>query len=197
MRIAGLVLAAGRSSRMGRDKALLDYRGHSFLNHLIFLALPRVDRVVVVLGHNAERIAPTLATSSRIDVVVNADYDRGMLSSLQTGLVQIGEEADWVLWMLVDHPAVRGRSLDRVLDAARQTDAPLVIPRFQERRGHPIAISRRVIRDLLSLPPEASPQDAVRRRYGEALFLDLDDTGVLRDVDTPRDLRDLAVPGRH
>lgn len=195
MRIDGLILAAGRSSRMGRDKALLDYSGHSFLNHLIFLALPRVDRLVVVLGHNAERIAPTVPTSSRIDVVVNAHYDRGMLSSLQTGLVQIGEEADWILWMLVDHPAVRGRSLDRLLDAARQTDARLIIPRFHEKRGHPIAISRGAVADLLRLPPEASPQDAVRRRYGETLFLDLDDAGVLRDIDTPWDFRDLAISG--
>ncbi len=193
MKIAGLILAAGRSSRMGRDKALLEYRGRSFLNHLIFLALPRVDKLVVVLGHNAEQIAPALTTSSRVDIVVNADYDRGMLSSLQTGLVQIGEEADWILWMLVDHPVVRGRSLDRLLDAARQTEAPLVIPRFHEERGHPIAISRRVVQDLLRLPPEASPQDAVRRRYGETLFLDLDDAGVLRDVDTPRDFSDLAM----
>ena len=193
MTFAGVVLAAGRSSRMGRDKALLDYRGRTFLNHLVYLALPRVDELVVVLGHNAGSIAKTLPKSSRVRWVENPDYDRGMLSSLQRGLAAISTQRDHVLWMLVDHPAVRGRTLDALVAAAARTRAPLVIPRHDGQRGHPIVISREVARELLDLDQDRSPQDAVRARYPEACFLDLSDGGVLRDVDRPAEYRDLVA----
>ena len=192
MKTAGLILAAGRSSRMGQDKALLEYRGHNFLNHLIYLALPRVDRLVVVLGHHAERIAAVVPDSPRLEVVVNEGYGRGMLSSLQTGLARVGEEADWILWMLVDHPAVRGRTLDRLLAVARSAPGPLVIPRHRGERGHPIMLARSMAGELLELASDASPQDAVRRRYGTASFVDLDDAGVLRDVDRLEEYRSLV-----
>lgn len=191
MKIAGLVLAAGRSSRMGTDKALLDYRGRSFLNHLTYLALPRVDQVIAVLGHHAEKIAETLPPSPRVRSVVNRDYDRGMLSSLQRGLAET-DWADWVLWMLVDHPAVRGRTLDALLAAAERTEAPLVIPRWSGERGHPIVFSQVVARELLALASDCSPQDVVRSHYPQACFIDIEDRSVLVDVDRPADYRALA-----
>ncbi len=194
MRVAGLILAAGASSRMGRDKALLEYRGQTFLNRLVHLMLPRADRVVVVLGHHAERIGATLPTSRRVETVVNAEYERGMLSSLQVGLARVGDGPDWILWSLVDHPAIRGRTLDALLSAAAGTDAPLVIPRHGGERGHPILLAPGVARDLLRLPREASPQDAVRRRYAEARFVDTDDAAVLRDIDTLQDYKALGRP---
>lgn len=194
MRVAGLILAAGLSSRMGRDKALLEYRGQTFLNRLVHLMLPRVDRVVVVLGHHAERIGATLPVSRRVETVVNAEYEHGMLSSLQVGLARVGDDPDWILWSLVDHPAIRGRTLDALLGAAAKTDAPLVIPRHGGERGHPILLSPGVARDLLRLPLASSPQDAVRRRYAEARFVDTDDAAVLRDIDTPQDYEALGEP---
>ena len=177
---------------MGRDKALLDYRGRTFLNHLIYLALPRVDEVVAVLGHNAERIASTLPSSPHVRAVVNHDYDRGMLSSLQRGLAETVDDPDWILWMLVDHPAVRGRSLDALLAAAERAGAPLVIPRYNAERGHPIMLSGEIAAELLELGPDRSPQDVVRSHYPEACFLDMGDRGVLQDVDRRTDYRDLV-----
>lgn len=192
MSVAGVVLAAGRSSRMGTDKALLTYRGHTFLNHLIYLALPRVKEVVVVLGHNADAIAATVPNSPRIRSVVNREYDRGMLSSLQKGLAAAAGVADLILWMLVDHPAVRGRSLDALIAAAESSGAPLVIPRYNGKRGHPVVLSGAIAEKLLRLDPARSPQDVVRSHYSEACFLDLHDSGVRRDVDRPPDYRELV-----
>ena len=178
---------------MGRDKALLSYRGKTFLNHLIHLALPRVESIVVVLGHNEQAISESLPGSHRIRVVVNRDYDRGMLSSLQKGLESMAADADWILWMLVDHPAVRGRTLDALIASANQTGAPLVIPRFNGGRGHPIMMSRRVAERVLQMDPSASPQDAVRSYYPDTRFIDVDDAGVIRDVDRPVDYRGLVA----
>ena len=180
---------------MGRDKALLAYRGKTFLNHLVHLALPRVESLVVVLGHNEQVISESLPSSHRIRVVVNRDYDRGMLSSLQKGLESMAADADWILWMLVDHPAVRGRTLDALIAAANRAGAPLVIPRFNGDRGHPVMMSRRVAERILQMDPSASPQDAVRSYYSETRFIDVDDAGVLRDVDRPRDYHGLGETG--
>ena len=178
---------------MGQDKALLDYRGRTFLNHLVYLALPRVDSVVVVLGHSAERVEASLPGTPRVRSVVNRQYELGMLSSLQAGLAETAG-ADWILWMLVDHPAVRGRTLDQLLRLARDSRAPVVIPRFGGKRGHPVLLSAKVADELAALDSGSSPQDVVRRHYDEALFVDLDDRGVLVDVDRPSDYEDLVRP---
>ena len=195
MNAVALILAAGRSSRMGRDKALLPYRGRDFLSHLVYLALPRVSKVVAVLGHHAERVECSLPDSPRVQSVINSDYDRGMLSSLQAGLAQVPAHTDWILWMLVDHPAVRGRTLDTLLRTAMDTHAPLVIPRCNDRRGHPIMLSKGVANAILDLPLEASPQDVVRAHYAEAAFVDVEDDGVLRDVDIPEEFQALDGGG--
>ena len=191
MRLNGLILAAGRSSRMGQDKALLEYRGRSFLDHLIYLALPRVDNVIVVLGHNASKLKLTLPPVERVQAVINADYGLGMLSSLQTGLSRAGQEADWILWMLVDHPAMRGETLDQLVQAAKTERTPIVIPRYDGKRGHPVMLSRKVIAELLQLSPDSSPQDVIRKHYPETCFLDVHDEGVVRDVDLSKDYDNL------
>lgn len=178
---------------MGRDKALLRYQGKTFLNHLVYLSLPRVDSVVVVVGHHAEQITPTLPTSPRVEAVVNHSYDLGMLSSLQRGLHLVAN-ADWVLWMLVDHPAVRGRTLDQLLGAAKGSRAPVVIPTYSGDRGHPVLLSRMVAAELLRLSPDRSPQDVVRNHYGKALFVETDDDGVLADIDRRSDYDRLVSP---
>lgn len=193
MKIDGLILAAGRSSRMGRPKALLEYNGDTFLNRQIFLMLPRVNELAVVLGCRAETIRPTIPALPGLRVTVNENYDRGMLSSLQTGLAALGPEADWALFALVDHPVVRGRTLDRILQACRRAPgAPLAVPRFDGKRGHPAALSRALADELCALDPAASPQDAVRKHYPKAIFLDVEDRGVVTDVDRPEDYAALS-----
>lgn len=172
---------------MGRDKALLKYRGDTFLNRQIYLMLPRIDELVVVLGHHADEIRPTIPDAPGLRITVNETYDVGMLSSLQAGLAAIGTDADWVLFALVDHPVVRGRTLDRLTQACEDCHAPLVIPRFDGQRGHPVALSREVQQEISALEPTASPQDVIRSHYGEALFVDVDDRGVVTDIDLPAD----------
>ena len=89
---AGIILAAGESSRMGRDKALLAYRGTTFLNHWISILQPRIEPLIVVLGHHADSIRRSVAVGPRI--VVNPDYRRGMLSSLQVGIRVLPPRSD-------------------------------------------------------------------------------------------------------
>ncbi len=186
---AGLILAAGESSRMGRDKALLPYAGTTFVGHLVRLFLSQVSPVVVVVGHHADTIRAAIPPLPSLQVVLNPHYQAGQLSSLQTGLR--GLTAEHVLLTLVDHPAVAPTTLEALL---AHPAAPLVVPRYQNRRGHPILLSRPLIDEILALPTEATAKQVIHGHLAEAVLVDLDDPGILCDVDTPADYRSLLYP---
>ena len=185
MKLGGVILAAGRSSRMGRDKALLPYRDSTFLASLVEVFRSRLDPVVVVLGHNAEQIRPAAAGAA---VVINEGYDRGMLSSLQTGLRALPWDADGAVFTLVDHPGLKSATLDRLIETFEHSRASLVLPLYRGERGHPAVIGRALIGQLLTLPAGASPKPVLRGHYGGAVFVEVDDPAVVADIDSPGDL---------
>src|SRR5262249_34654793 len=176
--IAGVILAAGESRRMGSPKALLQYRGETFLDTLSGLFASRCSSVIVVLGAHAERIrAQTLRPGQ---FVLSPDSPRGMTSSLQCGLRAVPPEAEGVLFTLVDHPAVASATLDVLLAPPR----PLLrVPRYQDRRGHPIWFSRELIPEFLAIAEPGAARDVVYAHRAETEFLDLDDPGIVADID--------------
>ena len=176
---------------MGRDKALLPYRNSTFLNYILSVFLPRLDPVIVVLGCHAEAIRESIdsaafpeADRERVLVVVNPDYRRGMLSSLLTAIGALPESAEAAMFTLVDHPAVEEETLDRLLAVYRETGAPLIIPQMGDHRGHPVIAARPVLEEIAGLSAEASPKDVIRAHRDETVFVEVEDPGVLRDVDT-------------
>jgi CTP:molybdopterin cytidylyltransferase MocA len=232
--VAGIILAAGESRRMGFPKALLRYREESFLDTLIGLFAARCQPVIVVLGAHSDRIRQhTLRPAT---FVINADYQRGQTSSMQCGLRAVPPGADSVLFTLVDHPAVAPATLDALLGRLRDSDvaresshagetacattvtglpsmvgqavspaatacggivygcsgpSPLLrVPRHQGRRGHPIWFSRDLIAEFLGLPENGAAREIVRAHAGQTEFLDIDDPGILADID------DAAAYGR-
>jgi molybdenum cofactor cytidylyltransferase len=190
--IAGLILAAGESSRMGRDKALLTYRGRTFLETIVStLREAGIARVVVVLGHHAEEIRNTVRLDD-IEVVVNFEYQRGQTSSLQAGLGALAsEEPEAIVLCLVDHPAVSAATVRKLLESFQQFRAPVVIPTDQGRRGHPLVISRALFPEFLSLSPEAGANTIIRKHRDATQFLEVDDLGIVLDVDGPETYRRL------
>jgi len=171
---------------MGRDKALLPYQGSTFLNHLISLLLPCVESLIVVLGHHAAEIAASLPAAGGLSIVTNPDYKRGMLTSLQAGL-SAAREAPAILFTLVDLPAVRAQTIDRLVEEFFRHNPALAIPRYGQRRGHPVLLSGRIAREILALPPGSSAKEVIRSHLEETRFVDVDDPGVLRDIDLPAD----------
>jgi CTP:molybdopterin cytidylyltransferase MocA len=144
--IPAIVLAAGRSSRMGRAKAMLPIDDHNtFLSRIIrtFLAAG-VQDVVVVLGHDANTIAAAIAdTALPVRIVVNPDYDRGQLSSLIAGLGVVDRPGvAATLVTLVDVPLVAPDTVRAVLERYQQTHAPIVRPTSGARHGHPLLVDR-------------------------------------------------------
>lgn len=191
-RIAALILAAGESSRMGADKASLDYKGSAFLARILqTLREAGVERVAVVLGHHADEIRRAVDLDAA-EVVINPDYQRGQTSSLQVGLKALEtQELQAVVLCLVDHPAVSARTIRQIVAAFSDSRAPVVIPTHQGRRGHPVVIGRKLFQELQSLGPETGA-DTIMRKHREATeFVEVEDRGILLDIDDPVSYRRL------
>lgn len=141
--ISSLILAAGESSRMGSDKALLAYGGSTFLERIVAtLRAAGMDHVTVVLGHHAAEIQRAVKLSG-IEAVVNRDYRLGQTSSLQAGLQALDKQGvDAVVLCLVDHPAVSAEVVKMLITTFENSHAPVVIPTHKGRCGHPVLIAR-------------------------------------------------------
>ena len=165
---------------MGTPKALLDFHGETFLDRLTRLFSECCSPVVVVVGAEARRIRDGAAHPERAIFVENPNYALGQLSSMQTGLRALPAGASGVLFTLVDHPGVKSDTLNALLAVP---SALLAIPRYRERRGHPIFFSTKLCPEFLALPPEASAKTVVNRHAAAIRYVDVDDPGIVSDVD--------------
>ncbi len=190
VKAAALILAAGESRRMGTPKPLLRYRGETFLDRLIGLFSARCSPVIVVLGAAAEQIRAGVHRPATF--VLNPDFRLGQTSSMQCGLRAVPADCEAVLFTLADHPAVSPETIDTVVGHA---GAPVCVPRFQGKRGHPIRFSRGLINEFLALPPTSAARDVVAAHVRETAYFDLDDPGIVTDVDDPEAYRLLVGAG--
>ena len=183
--IAGLVLAAGGASRFGSPKQLAELDGVPLLQHAIdaMLAVPSLDRVVVVLGNVAEEVATAVKFASA-EPVVCREWQEGMAASLRCGVAEL-PEADWVVVTLGDMPGVTPEAIEAVMaGAGPEVDA--VRAEYGGRAGHPVALSRMLLDRVGDLRGDVGARDLLRdARVGgvEALHLARPD-----DVDTPEEL---------
>jgi molybdenum cofactor cytidylyltransferase len=186
-RIAAVVLSGGKSERMGTPKALLDYRGVTFLERILSsIRSAGIPDVVVVAGHHYHVIAAEFPKST---ITYNAEYELGMSTSVQAGLRALPGAVDGALIFLVDHPLVEPatiRSLCSRLAAGR-----IILPAYKGRRGHPIVLASELFTEVLNLPPELGLNSVVRRIRDRVLEVDVNDAGVLRDIDTPEQYANL------
>ena len=197
MSLAGVVLAAGRSARMGSPKALLDFRGQPFAVRILeaIEALEVKTRVVVVgPPPDASRIRTALAGHDCL-IVENPDTDAGPIASLRTALraLQPVQPSAVLVWP-VDLPHVRVATVERVLETQRRTGAPLVVPTFAERRGHPVLWGAATFGELLT-SDEATRHGArivLRAHAADLVPVAVDDPAVIDDLNTPEDYERLV-----
>ncbi len=183
--IGAVILAAGLSRRMGRNKMLLPYGRSSVLETIVteVTACSAVADVVVVTGHEPDRIA-ALLTPYPVRCVFNPAYARAeMLVSLQVGLRALSAAAKAALVVPGDHPRLQRNVIQRVIDAAQP--GALVIPSYQMRRGHPILIDRAWWDALLAFPETATLREFIRAHEDNIRYVVVDTDSVLKDVDTP------------
>lgn len=189
MTAAGIILAGGASQRMGSPKALLQYEGETFLDRLIGIFASTASEVIVVVGRHAKQIRSSVQRKARF--VTNAEWELGQLSSLQCALAVVPAKTDAVLFMPVDCPAIN-RATPPILLSNFAAGTDFVIPRFEGRRGHPVLFDARLSGEFLALPPHAAARDVVHRYVKSTKYVDVDDPGILRDIDEPADYAALA-----
>ena len=191
--IPAIVLAAGRSSRMGRAKASLDAGdGHTFLTRIVQTFLDAgVDDVIVVVGHGADQIAAGFSASGLpARFVVNQHYDKGQLSSLLAGINALDRPGvSAVLVTLVDVPLVSASTVRTVVETYRRTRAPIVRPTSGDRHGHPLLIDRSLFDALRAADPSSGAKPIVRAHASAAGDIPVDDEGAFIDIDTDEDYR--------
>lgn len=191
--VAGVVPAAGLSTRMGRSKPLLDAGGRSFLQRVVAaLAGGGCDPVVVVVRDDDGPEAD-LGRETGAEVVVNPDPSDGPVSSLRAALRSLsrrtGTELEGCAFCPVDHPRIDAETVSRLREAFLSSDAPVVVPRHESHRGHPVFFRHTLFQELLEEGLPEGARTVVRRHADQVLEVDVDDAGVLVDIDTPGEYR--------
>lgn len=192
--IAAVVAAAGMSSRMGQPKQLLPWNDTTVVEAVVMnLTAAGAEPVVVVVGYQAKEVQLALSSTTAI-TVANPDYaEGGLLQSLQVGLRQVTsyQSLAGTLLCLVDQPHIPVRTLRSIIAMSRRRSTHLVIPRYGDRRGHPIYLPQTLFGSALALGPDATLRDLVVSNESIIEYIDVDTPAILQDMDTPADYKAL------
>ena len=192
--VAGIILAAGESSHMGRDKALMPWGLQSFLQHLLEVLQGEVSPLLLVLGHHAQEIESRISPAEAVLVLQNPNYPLGQLSSLQVAVRHLkSHPVAGALVCLVDHPAISKKVVRWLLERFEKTLPPILIPTCQGRRGHPVLFARRLFQELLDAPLNEGARSVVRNHAAEVELAETDEEGILWDIDSPADYQELLA----
>jgi molybdenum cofactor cytidylyltransferase len=194
--VAGIVLAAGHSSRMGpgHNKLLTELDGKSLVIYSVDAALEAgLTDVCVVTGHDAERVRAALADRD-VRFVHNPDHASGLASSLRAALLAIGGNRAGFLVLLGDMPRVRADDLRRLVSAFEHSGRRAIcVPEHAGRRGNPVLWPASERDALLALRGDVGGRELLRARDGQLVRVPIDHDGVLLDVDTPNELAAVAT----
>ena len=186
-RVAGVVLAAGLSSRMGTNKMLLELGGRTLVQRAVATALAAgLDPVLVVVGHERERVQEELM-GLRCTPVFNKEYARGIHSSLKAGISAVAAENDAAAVLLGDMPLVRAEMVRALVDAFRRGSAPLAISLYGEVVAPPIVYARSLFPELCAIDGDGCGKRVVKQHRSEALELRWPEE-TLTDLDSPQDV---------
>ncbi|MBP9501089.1 MAG: putative selenium-dependent hydroxylase accessory protein YqeC [Candidatus Promineofilum sp.] len=186
-RVAAVVLAAGTSSRMGRNKLLLPWRESTVLARtLANVKESSVASVLAVTGHEQEK-TEAIAADLYIPTIRNEYYANGMLTSVQTAVRHLPPTVEAALVVLGDQPMVDAEMINALLRAYAAGTHGLIAPTYHGQRGNPVLIDRRYFDELMSLPPEAAPRVLLQRHESDLHYVEFEDNAILHDIDQPED----------
>jgi molybdenum cofactor cytidylyltransferase len=182
--VCGLVLAAGGSSRLGRPKQLLPFRGGTLLGHVVDVArASELDQLVVAVGGHADAVRASIDLRG-MTVVVNEAFGEGCSSSIAAGLSAVDPRCDVLVLLLGDQPGVTPVTVDALLTG--RGGAPLAVCRYEDGRGHPLAFARSVFGALESLHGDKGVWKLLDRRADDVVEVPVAGR-IPRDVDTVED----------
>jgi molybdenum cofactor cytidylyltransferase len=192
--VTAILLAAGRSTRMGeRNKLLVDVKGQPMLARTLrAVADSQVRDIVVVLGHQADQVravAENAVTGKKLHFVTNPDYAQGLSTSLKAGLRAAPQSADAVLVALGDMPAIAAGEIDRLIAGFNPVEQrAIVVPTYKGKRGNPILWARRFIPDMMTAAGDVGARHLIGENAELVCEVEMAGEGVLIDLDTPEAL---------
>jgi molybdenum cofactor cytidylyltransferase len=198
-RVGAIILAAGKSTRMGEPKQLLRLSESTVLGETIEnIRRTGLDEIILVLGSFAETIQGQFPASAfeGLTVVVNQFYNHGMASSLQKGLSALHPQIDAALIVLADQPFIRPETFGQIVDQYRLSNAQIVIPTYKGSRGNPVLLDRSVFPEIMALSGDIGCR-AIFESYPNGIVkVEVDDVGILLDIDNKADYERLQRFGQ-
>jgi len=186
--IAALILAAGESKRMDDSlKANLLIGDKTFLTTIVeVMRSAGINQVYVVLGKDIDRIQEK---NSHLDVtyVINKEYQKGQLSSIQAVLEVIPKTLDSLIIHLVDHPLINVSTVQTLIKARMTKKAPVIIPTYRGKRGHPVLFGSGVFKQLMEAPMDVGARAVVWNNQDTLHEIETEDVGIVVNINTPED----------
>jgi molybdenum cofactor cytidylyltransferase len=183
--LAAVILSGGASRRMGSPKALVPYQGRLFLEHLLHVtAHEEIGVRRVVLGADARAIAETVALRPD-EIVVNEDWEKGQLSSIQAALRSLPVATDGMLLCLIDHPLVSRELVSNLIERFYSSGKAIVLPVYKGRRGHPVIFGATLYEELLAAPLETGARAVVWAHGDEVSEMDTIEEGCVLNLNDP------------
>ena len=205
-KVAGLIITAGRSSRMGIPKALLRFEDHSFLTSIIDKLSPVCDEIYIVLGYKGDQIEEatlsklnsllnlqklTIDTMRKINFVTNEKHREGMFSSLKKG-IESAVQFEWILYHFVDQPGIPGFFYN---DFIKERDSAFdwIQPVYDNYKGHPLLLHRTLFERILNLSDNSTLKQLSEDKNINRKYWHCDHPEVLQDFDSPIDLAESKI----
>ena len=192
---AGIILAAGASIRFGQPKQLIKLRGKYLVEWVLDAALnSRLQTVVLVLGHEHQKIIQAVGTKGRhpkLEVVINHHYHEGQSTSLKTGLTCVSQAFSAVMYLLADQPMINSNTIDLLLDRFQDSDKDICVPVFEGKRGNPTIFKRPIYEEIMMIDGDIGARSIIGKTAERVLYTEIKDPLCFFDIDSPEDLENL------
>jgi molybdenum cofactor cytidylyltransferase len=195
--VSAVVLAAGMSTRMGQNKLLLNFREKPLIVHAVDTLLASdIDEVIVVLGHETERMRDQLersiglankaAPEKPVRLVQNPDYQNGLSTSVRTGVEAVSRQANGIMIYLADQPLLEPDDVNRIVagfTAAKEVNKSIVVPFFRGERGNPVILDASLRDSILGIVGDVGCKGVIKRYPEKVYAIEMENDHVVRDVD--------------
>lgn len=188
--LSAIVLAAGMSTRMGQNKLLLAFKNKPLIAHAVdTLLASEVDEIVVVLGHEAEKVRDNIQ-GRQLRLVQNPDYHEGLSTSVRVGVAAVSSQAGGIMIYLADQPLLEPADVNHLARAfvrAREADKSIVVPFFHGQRGNPVILDSSYRGAMAEVVGDVGCKRVIKRYPDKVFVVEMETDHVVRDVDNIED----------